>query len=208
MVYPALLPLMRTTRLPAVEWTDAPADLNGLVRCAERRNLVSARVLSHFKRSLPYRHLWSAWIHYIFPRYLINGTIFGEHLLNVKCLFWISLKLSSEILFTLRIIQPDIIINVPIPVAARSTATVRTSHKPLPQQKVQTTMLPAVFEPAILATADPRFRTRGHRDQTVCYAFGKIRKYEYKAWKGTNFGSVNFRGPRNLEYARLLTFWL
>jgi hypothetical protein len=30
-----------------------PADLNRLVRCAERRNLVSAHVPSHFKRSLP-----------------------------------------------------------------------------------------------------------------------------------------------------------
>jgi hypothetical protein len=35
-----------------VDCTDAPADLNGLVRFAERRNLVSARVPSHFKRSL------------------------------------------------------------------------------------------------------------------------------------------------------------
>ena len=48
-----LLPPMRTPRLPAVDWTDARADLNGLVRFAERRNLVSARVPSHFKRSLP-----------------------------------------------------------------------------------------------------------------------------------------------------------
>jgi len=32
--------------------TDAPADLNSLVRFAERRNMVSARVPSHFKRSL------------------------------------------------------------------------------------------------------------------------------------------------------------
>ena len=53
MVYPALLPLMRTARLPVVDWTDAPADLNGLVRFAERRNLVYACVPSHFKRSLP-----------------------------------------------------------------------------------------------------------------------------------------------------------
>jgi len=51
--YPALLPLMRTPRLPVVNWTDVPADLNGLVRFAERRNLVSARVPSHYKRSLP-----------------------------------------------------------------------------------------------------------------------------------------------------------
>ena len=43
--------LMCTARLPIVHWTDAPADL-GLVRFAERWNLVSARVPSHFKRSL------------------------------------------------------------------------------------------------------------------------------------------------------------
>jgi hypothetical protein len=53
MVYQALLPLMRTPTLPVVDRTDAPADLNGLVRFAERRNLVSARVPPHFKRSLP-----------------------------------------------------------------------------------------------------------------------------------------------------------
>jgi hypothetical protein len=52
MVYPVLLPLMRTPRLPVFDWTDAPADLNGLVRFVERRNLVFARVPSHFKRSL------------------------------------------------------------------------------------------------------------------------------------------------------------
>jgi len=52
MVQPALLPLMRTPLLPVVDSTDASADLNGLVRFAERRNLVSARVPSHFKRSL------------------------------------------------------------------------------------------------------------------------------------------------------------
>ena len=39
MVYPALLPLTRTPWLPVVDWTDAPADVNGLVRFAERRNL-------------------------------------------------------------------------------------------------------------------------------------------------------------------------
>jgi len=52
-VYPALLPLTRTPRLPVVDWTDAPADLNGLVPWAERRNLVSARVPSHFNWPLP-----------------------------------------------------------------------------------------------------------------------------------------------------------
>jgi len=39
---------MRTPRLPVVDWTDAPADLNGHVRFAERRNLVFTRLTSHF----------------------------------------------------------------------------------------------------------------------------------------------------------------
>ena len=52
MVYPALLPMMYTPRLPVVDWTDARVDLNGIVRFAEGRNLVSAHVPSRFKRSL------------------------------------------------------------------------------------------------------------------------------------------------------------
>ena len=51
-VYPALLKLMRTPRLPAVDWTDNPTDLNGLVRFGERRNLVSARVPSRSARAI------------------------------------------------------------------------------------------------------------------------------------------------------------
>ena len=51
-VYPILLTLMRTPRLPAVDWTDAPTDLNGLVRLGERRNVVSARVPSGSARAL------------------------------------------------------------------------------------------------------------------------------------------------------------
>ena len=52
-VYPALLKLIRTPRLLAVDWTDAPTDLNGLVRFGERRNLVSARVPSGSARAIP-----------------------------------------------------------------------------------------------------------------------------------------------------------
>ena len=52
-VYPALLPLMRTPLLPVVDCTDAPADLNGLIRFAVRRNLVSACVSSRFFWPVP-----------------------------------------------------------------------------------------------------------------------------------------------------------
>ena len=129
MVHPALLPLMRTLWMPVVDWTDVPPDLNGLVRFAERRNLVSARAPSHFKRSLlynlcvcrlrhpacdahaPYCHLWSAPL-YIFPRYLINGTVFEKQLLNIKYVFRVSLQTLSEILFIIRRKERDMIENV------------------------------------------------------------------------------------------------
>ena len=62
-VYPALLPLMRTLRLPVVDLTEAPADLNGLVLFAERRNLVSARVPSHFNWPLQRLRMVELYLH-------------------------------------------------------------------------------------------------------------------------------------------------
>ena len=51
-VYQALLKLMRTAQLPAVDWTDTPTNLDGLVRFGERRNLVFARVPSRSARAI------------------------------------------------------------------------------------------------------------------------------------------------------------
>ena len=65
-----------------------------------------------FNAQAPYCHLWPVWLYHIFPHYLINGTIFGEKLSNIKCVFWFSIKLSSEIRLILRRIKQDIIINV------------------------------------------------------------------------------------------------
>jgi hypothetical protein len=44
----------------------------------------------------PYCHLWPVRLYYIFPHFLINGTIFGKKLPNTKCVFWFSLQLLSE----------------------------------------------------------------------------------------------------------------
>ena len=54
MLYPALLPLMPTPRLPAVDRTDAhrPISMDSSV-WQQSRNLVYARVPSYFKHSLP-----------------------------------------------------------------------------------------------------------------------------------------------------------
>ena len=67
-VYPTLLKLMRKPRLPAVDWTDAPTDLNGLVCFGERRNLVSARVSSRSARAIPrsFHYLLRLWVLDIF----------------------------------------------------------------------------------------------------------------------------------------------
>jgi hypothetical protein len=43
-----------------------------------------------------YCHLWPVWLYHIFAYYLINGTIFGEKLLNMKRVFWFSLQILSE----------------------------------------------------------------------------------------------------------------
>ena len=51
-MYPALLLLMSKPQLSVVDKTDAPVGLKGLVRFAERLNLVSARVPSHFNLPL------------------------------------------------------------------------------------------------------------------------------------------------------------
>ena len=84
MVYPALLPLMRTPQLPVVDWTDAPADLNGLVRFPERRDVVSARVPSHFKCSLIHAVIYS--VQHV--RFQVSvrhaASIFTVYLLNIQ----------------------------------------------------------------------------------------------------------------------------
>ena len=50
----SLASFIRTPRLPVVDWTDPPADLNGLVRFAERPILVSARVPSRSDSAILY----------------------------------------------------------------------------------------------------------------------------------------------------------
>jgi hypothetical protein len=59
-----------------------------------------------------YCHLWLVWLYCIFPHCLINGTIFGKKLWNIKCVFWFYLQLLSETFLIPRRIGRDIIINV------------------------------------------------------------------------------------------------
>jgi hypothetical protein len=56
--------------------------------------------------------LWPLRLYRILPHYLMNGTVFGKMLLGMKCVFWFSLKLLSEIFLILRRNQRDIIINL------------------------------------------------------------------------------------------------
>ena len=59
----------------------------------------------------PYCHLRPAPLYNIFAHYLINGTIIvkKKEYLNTKCVFWISLQLSSEIFFIERRLERDTI---------------------------------------------------------------------------------------------------
>jgi len=85
MVYPALLPLMRTPWLPVVDWTDAPRRFK-CTRPFRWKTKSDLYVFWVFVCSLrypacnahgPYCHLWPARFHNILPHYLKKGTIFG-----------------------------------------------------------------------------------------------------------------------------------
>ena len=76
---------------------------------------VSLRVCSLTNSAVnatPYCHLRPLWLYRIFLHYLKNGTIFGNKLLNIKCVFSFSLQLLFETFIILRIILRDIVINV------------------------------------------------------------------------------------------------
>jgi hypothetical protein len=59
-----------------------------------------------------YSHLWHFRPYNIFPYCLVNDTIFERNLLNITCVYWLSVQLSSEIFLTIRRIERVTIINV------------------------------------------------------------------------------------------------
>ena len=56
--------------------------------------------------------MWALRLYSIFPHYLINGTVFGKKLPNVKCVFWFSLQLLSETFLILRRNERDVTKNI------------------------------------------------------------------------------------------------
>jgi hypothetical protein len=59
--------------------------------CARARGRARVALLvQHAKRMRC--HLWLFWLHRVFPHYLINGTIFGKRLWNIKCVFYFLYK--------------------------------------------------------------------------------------------------------------------
>jgi len=60
----------------------------------------------------PHCHFWSAQVYNIFPYNLVHGTIFEKKLLNIKCVFRVSLQILSEKVFILRRTEGYMIENV------------------------------------------------------------------------------------------------
>ena len=65
-----------------------------------------------FNVDAPYCHLRPDQLYNIFPHYLINGTIFGKKLFNIKCVFWFSLKRLFEKFLIVRRTERVMIKNV------------------------------------------------------------------------------------------------
>jgi len=61
--------------------------------------------------AVSYCHLWPVWLYSIFSHYLTNGTTCEKNLLQMKCVFWFSLQIWSDIFVVLRRIRRDVIIN-------------------------------------------------------------------------------------------------
>ena len=57
-------------------------------------------------------HLWHVWINHILSHYFTKGTIFGKKFLNINCVLWFPLRLSSAVFLILRRIKRHIFINV------------------------------------------------------------------------------------------------
>ena len=64
------------------------------------------------KAHAPYGHVWPVRLFNTFTRYLINGKIFQQKILNIKCVFLCPLQILSEIFLILRRTERDVIINV------------------------------------------------------------------------------------------------
>jgi hypothetical protein len=77
------------------------------------RVCILALVIWHLFGAVSYCHLWPVCLCHIFPHYLTHGTIFWKKLLNIKCVFWFSLKNFSEIFLILRRNEGNSIITVP-----------------------------------------------------------------------------------------------
>ena len=84
---PVLLKLMRTPRLPAVDRTEAPTDLNGLVRTGERRNLVSERVPSRSVRAI--QQFLVSWVWEFVQDTISTDSVLRRGFLNNLSKIWI-----------------------------------------------------------------------------------------------------------------------
>jgi hypothetical protein len=63
--------------------------------------------IQHEMRNAPYCQLWPVRLYNNFSQHLINGQIFKKMLMNIKCLFWLSLLLLSKIFPIIRKIKED-----------------------------------------------------------------------------------------------------
>jgi len=139
MVYPALLPLMGTPRLPVVDWTDAPRRFkwtrpfrrktkSGFCACAITFQTQSTKYYECVSVFLPYLsrkqsacavlygHLWPVPLYHIFctlshKRQDFRGVGVGGGVIEHKMSVLIFSKNFSETFFILRKIRRDVIIN-------------------------------------------------------------------------------------------------
>ena len=77
--------------------------VNIIIVCGCARALFNVACKLHLLYAILYCHLWPLWVYHIFPLYIKHGMIFGEKLLNIKCVLILSAALSVTFLILRRI---------------------------------------------------------------------------------------------------------
>jgi len=70
--------------------------VNIVTMCGFALALFNLACKLHLLCAILYCHLWPVWGYHIFLSYLKHGMIFGEKLLNVKCVLILSTAMSAE----------------------------------------------------------------------------------------------------------------
>ena len=136
----------------------------------------------------------------MFLHYLINGTIFGKKLLNIKCMFWFSPQILSEIFLILRRIQGRVIINVHWSSCKEPVILVRFWWNLNVLDRLKKTKLTSLFEGQGFTELSVIFGIRGRQRKPIRQPSGLIPIRQNEPRKAESMVKKTVTKGRNPEH--------